>query len=624
MMKQEAWIKTVFRFAGHCKGRMTLAVLFEVLSVGCGLIPYISVYHILMLFFEEAAEFQNTMPLIVLCAAGYFAKILLHAIATTLSHMSAYSILEQIRLAMTQKLMNAPLGTVLSRTGGELKSTIIDRVETIELPLAHIIPEGISNLLVPLAMFAYMLHIDWRLALWSLICVPLAFLVYSFVLRSYNEKYADFMKSSNHVNSVIVEYVEGIEVIKAFGRSGSSYEKYKNAVSAFKEYTLDWFRSTWKHMTLGGAILPSSLLGALPAAIALYLAGEITPAEIVISIVLSMGLVAPLTAFTMVVNDLKSIEYAVCDAREILGLPELPNAEKPVPINNYGIHLENVSFSYHDTADGKWDDADGKEDDADDKGDDVLKNISLSFPEGSYTALVGPSGSGKSTVARLIARYWDVGDGRIKIGDADVRDIPLSQLAKAVSFVIQDNYLFNRSLLENIRMGNPAASDEEVYAAAKAALCDDFIRRLPNGYQTNAGEAGGRLSGGERQRIAIARAILKDSPVIILDEATAFTDPENEDKLQKSIMALTRQGQTGKKKTLIVIAHRLSTIKEADSIVVLNRGEVAAVGKHSELLNASELYRTLWESHIGAKEWSAAKKQGKQYEITGKEAAHYA
>ncbi len=238
--------------------------------------------------------------------------------------------------------------------------------------------------------------------------------------------------------------------------------------------------------------------------------------------------------------------------------------------------------------------------------DEVLHGVSLKLPEGGFTALVGPSGGGKSTVAKLIARFWDVTSGEISIGGVNVKEMPLSQLSEIVSFVTQDNFLFRCSLLENIRLGNPGATDEEVKAAARAAQCEEFIRKLPQGYDTPAGEAGKRLSGGERQRIAIARMMLKNAPIVILDEATAFTDPENEDKIQRSLAALTRG------KTLLVIAHRLSTIKNADSIVVLKNGKIEAQGRQEELLESCPLYRDMWQAHIGAKNWavSSAQKEG--------------
>lgn len=237
-------------------------------------------------------------------------------------------------------------------------------------------------------------------------------------------------------------------------------------------------------------------------------------------------------------------------------------------------------------------------------GKQVLSHINLKIPEGKFTALVGPSGGGKSTIARLIARFWDVNDGKITIGGVDIRSMPLAQLADIVSFVTQDNFLFNCSIKENIRLGNPDATDEEVYAAAKAACCDEFIQKLDNGYDTMAGDAGNRLSGGEKQRISIARMILKNAPIVILDEATAFTDQENEEKIQQSIAALT------KGKTLLVIAHRLSTIKNADQIIVLQNGQVENTGTHQQLLDGDSLYRDMWEAHIGAQNWSAGSGKG--------------
>lgn len=574
-----SWVREIFRFASASKGRMISAVIIELLSVTGGLLPYIGVYQIIVGFFEQTITKDRIVFWILFCVGGYTLKIWGHAIATTFSHVAAYRILEQIRLAMTRKLMKAPLGSVLSKQAGVIKSNIVDRVETIELPLAHLIPEGISNLVLPVAVFIYLLIIDWRMALASMITVPLAFTAYAIVMQTYSKKYDEYMKSSNYVNSVIVEYTEGIEVIKAFGRSGSSYEKFASAVSDFKNFTLDWYRSSWKLMNLGGAILPSTLLGVLPIGLALYLTGSLAPADLIMCMILSMGIIGPLTSFTVFVNELKAIEYGVKDARAVLHMEELPEEKDPKEINNYDVDLEQVSFAYEEK--------------------EVLHAINLHLPQGSYTALVGPSGSGKSTVARLIARFWDASKGAVKIGGVDIKSLPFDQLADCVSFVTQDNFLFNCSLRENIRLGNPEASDEQVYEAARAARCDGFIRELERGYDTDAGEAGTCLSGGEKQRIAIARAMMKNAPVVILDEATAFTDPENEAEIQKSIEALTRD------KTLLVIAHRLSTIKNADCIIVLDDGKVAAAGSHQQLLAQCPLYQDMWNAHTGAKTWAA-------------------
>lgn len=588
-MKKKGTFASIFSFADECRGRMILSVIFAIVSVAGGLIPYLGVYKIILLFFEGTPTTGDILLWSGISAAGYVIKLLFHGISTSFSHISAYKILESIRLALSNKLMRAPLGTVLSQTAGNLKNVIVDRVETIELPLAHMIPEGISRLLLPVCVFGYMLFMDWRIALAALACVPIGGGVYAIMMRNYSSQYDKYMKASNHVNSVIIEYTEGIQVIKAFNQSTGSYKKYTDAVKSFKDFTLDWFRSTWGLMNLGNAILPSTLLGVLPAGVLLYLGGALTPAQVTLAIILSMSMIGPASWFTVAVNDYKSIQYAIKDVNTILDMPELTEVNEPVRLEGYDIRLQQISFAYNDR--------DGN----------VLHGVSLTIPQDSFTALVGPSGGGKSTVARLIARFWDVSQGAVTIGGRDIREMPFSQLSNTVSFVSQDNFLSNCSLMENIRLGNPKASDEEVFAAAKAACCDEFIGRFENGWNTSAGEAGGRLSGGERQRIAIARAILKNAPVVILDEATAFTDPENEAQLQASIAALT------KGKTLLVIAHRLSTIKEADNIVVLKDGRIEAQGSQQELLENCPLYQEMWKSHIGARQWSATTDKGEGF-----------
>lgn len=584
-MKQENWLKTILRFTKPCKGKVILAVFLEVISVLAGIIPYYGVFKIIVLFFNNEQTKEAILFWCAICLLGYVINLFFHAMSTVVAHISAYTILEGLRNKLGEKLLKVPLGNVLNQTVGRLKSILIDRVENIELPLAHMIPEGFSSILLPLCIFVYLLTIDWRMAISALITIPLSAVVYQFVLKTYNQKYDSYMAANNHVNGVIVEYIEGIEVIKAFNQSTSSYKKFVNAVNMFKDYTLDWYRSTWKMMNLASAILPSSLLGTVPIGLLLYKSGSITPAEFVMCCILSLGIITPLTKFTVIVNDLKSVQYAVKDLNMILGMKELVEVEEDAVLHDFGVELKNVSFAYEDL---------GGE-----KGEQVLQGINLVIPQGSYTALVGPSGGGKSTVARLLARFWDADNGNILIGGKDIKDLPLIQLNDLVSFVTQDNFLFDVSIKDNIRLGNPEATDDAVYAAAKAACCDEFIRQFEKGYDTTAGEAGARLSGGEKQRIAIARAILKNAPIVILDEATAFTDPENEDKIQNSLAALT------KGKTRIVIAHRLSTIKNADQIVVIEKGKVIASGRHEELLEKCDLYHEMWEAHIGAKQWAA-------------------
>ena len=585
-MKKRSWISIVFSFASQCKGKIILSVICALVSVASGLIPYWSVYHIITSFINGSATISNVWVWSLIAVCGYAFRYIFHGISTSLSHASAYSILENIRLALAERLMRAPLGTVVEESVGKLKSVIVDRVETIELPLAHMIPEGISNLCLPIAVFIYLISIDWRMALAMLVTVPIAALAYFSMMKNFNKQYADYMESSNYVNGVIVEYVEGIEVIKAFNQSSTSYEKFSKAVKSFKDYTLNWYKSVWKLMNFGNSVLPSTFLGTLPVGMILYATGTLSPENMVMCFILSMGIVDPLMNYTLHVSNVKAVEYAIHDVDKLLHATELPDSKNSISIENHDIELKNVSFAYSKNKDNK-----------------VLSNITFSVPEDSFTALVGPSGSGKSTIARLIARFWDVDEGSISIGGIDIHQIPISQLSDIISFVTQDNFLFHCSIKENIRMGKPSATDEEVYAAAKAACCDDFIQKLEHGYDTQAGDAGNRLSGGEKQRISIARMILKNAPIVILDEATAFADQENEEKMQRSISALT------KGKILFVIAHRLSTITNANQIIVLKNGEIHSVGTHKSLLDSDPLYRNMWETHIGARNWSANSKQ---------------
>ncbi len=580
-MKERTWLGILLSFAAPCRGKMAASVVLAILSVAGGFVPYLGVYQIIRLFLERQADWDGILFWCGVCLAGYAVKVAGYALSTMLAHVSAYTILEGLRLQAADRLMGAPLGEVESRPIGAMKSTIVDRIEDIEPPLAHMIPELSSNILLPMVVVAAMFSIDWRMGLALLVTISFALIPMAFGMRSYNKNYAAYMEANAHVNSVIVEYVEGIQVVKAFSQGERSYQKFAQSVSSFKAFTMDWYRCTWASMNLCLSILPTTLLGTLPIGIYLYQAGVLDPAQVTLCLMMALGIVTPLMSATAFINSMKSMQFAVKDTRELLDLPQLSQAEQDAPLNDCDIQLKDVSFSYGGS--------DGKE---------VLHHLDLTIPQGKFTALVGPSGGGKSTIARLAARFWDVTGGSITLGGRDIRELPLKQLSREISYVTQDNFLFDCSLKENIRLGKPGASDEEVFAAARAAQCEEFIGRLEHGWDTAAGDAGKQLSGGERQRIAIARAILKDAPIVILDEATAFTDPENEDKIQRSIMALS------KGKTLLVIAHRLSTIQNADQIVVLEKGQIVDRGTQSELLSRCPLYQTLWAAHVGVRNWA--------------------
>ena len=580
-MKERTWLGILLSFAAPCRGKLATSVVLAILSVAGGFVPYLGVYQIIRLFLERQANWEDILFWCGVCLAGYAVKVAGYALSTMLAHVSAYTILEGLRLQAADRLMGAPLGEVESRPIGAMKSTIVDRIEDIEPPLAHMIPELSSNILLPLVVAIAMFAIDWRMGLALLVTIPLALIPMAFGMRSYNKNYAAYMEANAHVNSVIVEYVEGIQVVKAFSQGERSYQKFAQAVSSFKAFTMDWYRCTWASMNLCLSILPTTLLGTLPMGIYLYQTGVLDPAQVTLCLMMALGIVTPLMSATAFINSMKSMQFAVKDTRELLNLPQLSQVKQDAPLDDCNIQLKDVSFSYGGS--------DGKE---------VLRHLNLTIPQGKFTALVGPSGGGKSTIARLAARFWDVTGGSITLGGRDIRELPLKQLSREISFVTQDNFLFDCSLKENIRLGRPGASDEEVFAAARAAQCEEFIGRLEHGWDTAAGDAGKQLSGGERQRIAIARAILKDAPIVILDEATAFTDPENENKIQRSIMALS------KGKTLLVIAHRLSTIQNADQIVVLEKGQIVDRGTQGELLSRCPLYQALWAAHIGAQTWA--------------------
>lgn len=586
-MKKENWLITLLKFTTRTKGKMIASAICSMISVIGGFIPYISIYHLISIFIRGEIVWQNLFYWLMICFIGYMIMAVFFGLSTMLSHYCAYNILENIRMSIAKRLMQASLGDVTSQRLGYMKSVILDKVEDVEVPLAHMIPEVGAGILLVAGVYIYLITLNWQMALATLATIPIAMIPMLKGMRSFSEKYNGYMKANEHVNNIIIEYIEGIEVVKAFNQTTSSYEKFKNAVESFKDFTLDWYQASWKPMNLMMSIMPTTFLVTVPVGGFLYLNGHLTLVNYVMCLILCLGIINPLIKVTGYISTIKAIEYAITSTRDLLELPILPFQNQSVEIEHFNICLDHIDFTYQ-------------------KGlPYIFEDFSLKIPEGKMTAFVGESGSGKSTIAKLIARYWDVEKGKVMIGDVNIKDIPQNQLSSLLSYVNQDNYLFDCSLKENIRLGKPDASDQEVFEAAKKACCHEFISRLDNGYDTLAGEAGDCLSGGEKQRISIARAILKDAPIVILDEATASIDPENEHEIQKAIAKLT------KGKTLIVIAHRLSTIKNADQIVVLNKGKINAIGTHSKLLEICSLYQNMWASHIGAKHWAVSTKEEK-------------
>ena len=579
--EEKKWFATLLSYAKGSGGRLGASVVFSMISLVSGLVPYYCVYSILDKYMAGSCDRSMVLRYCLIAFIAYLVKVVCFGVSTGISHYVAFNVLEGLRLKVADVFLKAPLGEVYAHSIGEIKGVIVDKIEDIEPPLAHVVPEGAGHILLPIVCFIALATLDIRVALAALLALPIGLVFMMLTFKLSGKNMTKYQEANANMSSMIVEYVEGIEVIKAFGKAGVSYEKFAGAIRNYRDFVIEWLESTWVTMKLAFAFMPATLLGVVPVSILLVRKGSMTISEMALAVMLAMSMVISMAKIEVFSNGLRQMQYTVLEIQKLLKIDSLPEPEVEKIPDDHTIEMKDVHFAY------------------DDEEGEVLHGIDLVMKEGSFTALVGPSGGGKSTVAKLIARFWDVSGGSISIGGTDIKDMKVTSLADIVSFVTQDNFLFSRSIKENIRLGNPDASDEEVMEAARAACCDEFIAKLPDGYDTSAGEAGKRLSGGERQRIAIARMMLKDAPIVILDEATAFTDPENETKLQESIANLT------KGKTLLVIAHRLSTIKKADNIVVLNNGRIEAQGTQEELMESCPLYRRMWQAHVGARSWAA-------------------
>lgn len=576
-IKKESPYRGILRFARGKKRQLCFAVTLAILSSAFGMVPYIAVASMLGRALTNNLTVIWAIGLSCAALAGYVLKHTLYAKSTLCSHKAAYEIIKNIRCAIMRKMSKISMGKVQEKSSGEFKQLIIDDAERLEGPLAHAISETTASILIPAFVILYLLVIDWRMALAALASAVIGNIVYYGMMLGRSEMMMEYMTSNANMNATIVEYVNGMEVIKVFNQTASSMGRFKDAVIKVRDITMKWYRHCWPFMSIGQAIMPSVIAFVLPVGMALISRGAVTLPELILCILLSMGIVGCMQTLMEFWESLAVISEVQPRVQAMLDMEELPEPAEPKHTKGADVQLKDVHFGYGDS--------------------EIIHGVSFTAKEGTVTALVGPSGSGKSTLAKLIARFWDVKAGCVMVGGEDIRQLSLSELTEQISYVSQDNFLFHMSLRDNIRIGKPEATDEQVEWAAAQAGCDEFISKFPDGYDTNAGDAGGRLSGGERQRLAIARAVLKDAPIVILDEATAFTDPENEDKLQQSIDRLT------KGKTLIVIAHRLSTIMYADQILVLEDGRITAGGTHEQLLSSSQTYMDMWSAHISAMDW---------------------
>ena len=563
--------------AGPHRGQFALSVILAVLGVAFSVAPYFAVVGIVKGLMAGERNLPYYLIQAGLIALMWLGRVLCHAFSTATSHRATFAVLGEIRKRCTEKLTRMPLGAVLAQSSGALKNTLIERIDSIETTLAHIVPEFTANLLIPVIITVYIFTIDWRMGLASLATVPLGMFFYIWMMATSAGFYQATIDNTKALNNTAVEYINGIQVIKVFGKTKSSYERFVKDAHAAAGAFIGWMRASIIPFTFAMVVMPATMVSVLPIGGLLVKGGTLSGQDFITVIILSVGLITPLITLMSYSDDIRTMGTIFGEVQAILDAPEQERpATGDAPKGN-DLKLENVHFSYADK--------------------EILHGVSMEVPEGSFVALVGPSGSGKSTIARLIAALWDVNGGSISLGGKDIREISQEAYADRVAFVSQDNYLFNMTVRENIRLGRPGATDAEVEAAARNSGCHEFILGLEHGYDTLVGSSGGHLSGGERQRISIARAMLKAAPIVILDEATAYTDPENEAVIQRSVSKLTTAG-----KTMIVIAHRLSTVTDADRIYVVNDGNIEDSGTHEELLSHHGLYEKMWKAHMEVKD----------------------
>lgn len=594
--KRKTGLARLIEIAGTKRRLLIGAMLLAVITAIVQFVPIIAVYNILIELAEHALDPSLIDKAYIwlwsyIALGAFFAFGVLTFASLMLSHIAAFNIQYEIRMQLVQKMVRLPLGFFSRRASGELKKIMSDDVERIELFIAHHIPDIVTALLFPLILVSYMFAVDWRLAIVVLAVLAMAFYVMGrmYTGKKIREVSKRYVETLGRMNASIVEYIRGIQVVKTFTESTNAYRKLNDDIKEYRKFANEvnvQYQPTYVGFL---TILSSALLFIIPVAVWLFV-GSASYATFVPVLLMflffGVAVFFPVLKLLWIGSFLNQNNMGVQKIDDILYMDEIEEPDIPRHPKDASVEFRNVSFAYDTTP--------------------ILKAISFISHPGTITALVGPSGAGKSTVAMLAARFWDVQSGEILIGGVPVKEIPTSVLMDNVAFVFQDNMLFFDTIEENIRMGNKTATFEEVARAACAAQCHEFIESLPNGYQTLVGEGGIYLSGGEAQRIALARAILKDSPIILLDEATAFADPENEGKILAAFSHLI------KGKTVLVIAHRLSTITNADRILYVDKGVIAEQGTHEQLLALKGEYARMWETYNRAKRWTIGGKNNRK------------
>ena len=559
------------------KGKVFASALIAIIGVGLGVIPYFSVANIINNIVEGKVEIGAYIPYILAVLVGLLGSILFHEFSTIISHNLAYRVIEGKRKKLVDKLSKISMGEIEKRSSGQWSQFMVETLDKMEQPIAHVIPEVIANLLIPIVLVVIIFIMDWRIGVANLLTIPLGLLFFMMMMRGYEEKSKRYQEASKAMNTIMVEYVNGIKVIKAFNKSASSFGKFKETVNENKKSMLDWYLSVCFSMTGAMETIPATMIFVLPTSLYLFMQGSVEMSSLIMCILLSYASYKPLIKAMSHLETMANVKMVMKEINKVMEIPDLERGKQLKHIKSYDVEFQNVSFAYDDSK-------------------NVLNNISFKANEKELTAIVGNSGGGKSTIAKLIAGFWNIDKGKIFIGDVDLNDMPLKQNMELITYVSQENFLFNKTILENLRVAKEDANMDEIKEACVKASCHDFITNLPNGYEMVVGEGGSSLSGGERQRIVIARSFLKNSPIVLLDEATAYSDPDNEAIIQESIDALIKD------KTVIMIAHRLSTIVNANKIIVVDNGNIVEEGSHEKLLELNGRYREMWDVYTEAKE----------------------
>ena len=561
---------------GH-KSKIFAAVFIAIVGVGFGVIPYFSVAAIINNLVAKNANLNNYYPYIFAVFLGFLASILFHEISTIISHNLAYRIIEDKRKLLADKLSKISMGEVERKSSGQWSQFMVETLDKMEKPIAHVIPEVIANIFIPIVLVITIFIMDWRIGIANLLTIPLGLLFSMLMMRGYEEKSKRYQEAAKAMNTTMVEYVNGIKVIKAFNKSASSFGKFRKTVEENKNAMLDWYLSVCFSMTATMETIPSTMVFVLPASLYFFMKGSVEVGTLIMCILLSYASYKPLIKAMSHMETIANIKVVFEEIKKIMEIPNLKRGEEVRDIKSYDVEFKDVTFAYEESK-------------------NVLNNISFKANENELTAIVGNSGSGKSTITKLIAGFWNVSNGEILIGKTNLNELPLKQNMELVSYVSQENFLFNKTILENLNMAKEDASMDEIKEACEKASCYNFIKSLPNGYETIVGKGGANLSGGEKQRIAIARCFLKNSPIVLLDEATAYSDPDNESVIQQSIDKLIKD------KTVIMVAHRLSTIVNANKIIVVDNGEVIEEGTHKQLLELNGRYKKMWDVYTESKE----------------------